>query len=211
MKITDYFAKQKSEMVQAFNRPAHYPIGIKNPNNFPTFLKRKHEIKFDPNVRNNNAFIRYNSELDQIEYWVHINYTGYRKSYFRHLEEIFNVSSEELTSDWQADHMLGRSFARKFGVEYVRMCLLHKDQNTSYGRKFEKNLLKQNHRKRDIFLMTYLCAMKVLDIKIPLNNNEYENRKSEIVQNLINEGVVFHDQRGGEHSLDQYFRCWKII
>lgn len=211
MKIKDYIVKQRSEVASAFNRPAYYPIGIKNPEVFPSFLERTHDIELDPRVRNKKAFIRNISGLDQSEYWVHISYTGYRKSYFRYLEETFGICRQDLTSDWHADHMLGRGFAKKFGVDYVRMCLLHKSQNTSYGRKFEKNMLKQKQNKRHIFLMDYLCAMKVLNIKIPLNKNDYEQRKSEIAQSLADEGVVFFDNRGGEHSLDEYFKWWDIV
>lgn len=211
MKIEDYCIRQKKELAIAFNKPSHYPIGIIDSNKFPQFLKSKHSIEIDLRVKNNKAFIRNILGTDQSEYWVHVDYTGYRKAYFRHLKEKYGVCSTDLTSDWHADHMLSRAFARKYGVKYVRMCLLQKKQNMSYGRKFEKNMLKQSHNKRFIFLIDFLCALKVLNVKIPSSKIEYEKRKSEISKTLIDEGVIFFDSRGGEHSLDEYFDWWSIV
>ncbi len=132
-----------------------------------------------------------------IEYWTHVGYGGYRKAFLRFLEKEHQVLPAEVDCDWQADHLLSRAFARKFGVDYVRMCLLAREQNQGYGRKFERNMLSIQQHPRGIFLLDYQCVMKALGIAIPRNRNDYEARKSAVARELSAKGVDFPDKWGG--------------
>ena len=210
MTLSDYLSHQESVLVRAFNDPAHYPVGISHPDKFPSFLQREHEIAFDPRVRNARAFTRKLPD-GGVEYWTHVAYGGYRKAFRQFLEKEHGVPSSEMTCSWQADHLLSRAFARKFGVDYVRMCLLAKEQNQAYGRKFERNMVSIRQDSRSIFLLDYLCVMKALGIAIPRNREDYEARKSAIAQALSAKGVRFPDARGPEFELDGYFDWWEVL
>jgi hypothetical protein len=186
-------------------------VGIADPENFPLLLQTEHAIEFDPRVRRKRAFTRRVHATGETEYWVHIDYTGYRRAFWRHLSTMHAIPETAITSDWQADHLLSRAYARKFGVQYVRMCLLTRKQNQDYGRKFERNMLAIPQSSRSVFLLDYLCVMKALGILIPQNRTDYEARKSSIAQALTKKGVVFPDKRGAEFELDAYFKWWDVI
>jgi hypothetical protein len=211
MTLSLYLARQDAQLVSAFNNPAHYPVGISHPDAFPSFLKSGHKIEFDPRVRKQHAFTRHISQTNEIEYWVHIDYRSYRTAFKRFLTSRENVPETEITAEWQADHLLSQAYARKFGVDYVRMCLLHKGQNQDYGRKFERNMISIQQESRSIFLLDYLYAMKGLGIPIPKNQADYEVRKADIAQALMAKGVNFPDRRGPEFELDAYFNWWDVI
>jgi hypothetical protein len=209
MTLSLYLAQQERMLVNAFNNPAHFPVGISHPDHFPSFLQREHTIEYDQRVRNKRAFMRIINSSSEIEYWVHIDYTGYRKSFKRFLLEKHIVQQSAITSTWHADHLLSQAFARKLGVEYVRMCLLSKSQNLDYGRKFERNMVAIPQDSRPIFLLDYLCAMKVLGIPVPKDKADYETRKSTIALRLSSKGVKFIDNP--ELELDAYFKWWNVI
>jgi hypothetical protein len=211
MTLLAYLFAQQASLVRAFNDPGDYPIGISDPDHFPLLLQRDHTIEFDPRVRKRRAFTRRVHATGEIEYWVHIDYTAYRKAFWRHLSTMHAVPEAEITSGWHADHLLSKAYARKFGVQYVRMCLLARRQNLDYGRKFERNMLAIQQSSRSVFLLDYLCAMKALGILIPKDRADYEARKSSIAQELSKKGVVFPDKRGAEFELDAYFKWWDVI
>lgn len=211
MTILEYLSRQEARLVSAFNNPAHYPVGISHPDKFPSFLKFEHKIEFDARVRKQRAFTRHIYKTNEIEYWVHIDYRSYRNAFKRFLVSKENIPETEITTNWQADHLLSRAYARKFGVEYVRMHLLDKKQNQDYGRKFERNMISIQQNQRSIFLMDYICAMKGLGIPIPKNKEDYERSKTDIVQALTAKGINFLDCCSPELELDAYFKWWDVI
>lgn len=208
MTLSEYLDVQKKDAVYAFNNVGKFPIGVLSADDFPSCLKDKTKIEYDLRVRKNRAFTR--TFDNKVEYWVHISHQGYRNSFLNFLVKNYNLDKKVITADWNADHILNKAYAQKFGVKYVRMCLLCKDQNQSYGRKFEKNMMKMKQNKRNIFLMDFLCAMKVLGVPIPENANDYAINKSNIVKSLQYMGVGF---KGGvaEEELDEYFSWWNIL
>ncbi|MGY6417149.1 hypothetical protein [Vibrio parahaemolyticus] len=209
MKLCEYLEMQQDDIVFAFNNSGRFPVGLSSINSFPNVVKREdHHVMYDPRVRNKKAFIRkYNGKY---EYWVDISYTRYRKAFLNFIEEYYGVDLKEVSSGFDADHILNRVYAKKFGVKYVRMCLIASLQNRSYGRQFEKNMANIDQSKRSIFLMDYLCAMKVMGVPIPKSFSEYQSKKSEIIRLLKSKGVVFHYLEA-EEELDYYFKEWMIF
>lgn len=208
MTLSEYLDYQQNDAVYAFNNNGKFPVGVLSPQHFPSCLKNNTKIEYDLRVRKNRAFIR--TYDNKVEYWVHISHLGYRESFLNFLVKHYYLDKKVITADWNADHILNKAYAEKFGVKYVRMCLLCKDQNQSYGRKFEKNMMKMNQNKRNIFLMDFLCAMKVLGVPIPENRNDYIIKKSNIVKSLEQMGVDFKGGIG-EEELDEYFKWWSIL
>jgi len=211
MNLSEYLELQTNDAVFAFNNSARFPIGLLTPDHFPGLLRREdHNVIFDSKVKNNKAFIR--TYGDRFEYWVDISYTSYRKSFLSFLERVHGLKEVDIPSDFHVDHLLNKAYAKKFGVQFVRMCLLHKDQNLSYGRKFEKNMGNIKQSKRTIFLMDFLCAMKILGVSIPANRKEYNDNKSCIVKHLEEHGVTFEGEGDtGEEQLDKYFLGYPIL
>lgn len=209
MNLSEYLELQKNDAVFAFNNSARFPIGLSTTQDFPSFLKREdHKVIFDDNVRNNKAFIR--TYGDRVEYWVDISYSSYRKSFLSFLAREHGLKKVDIPSDFHADHLLNKAYAKKYGVQFVRMCLLHKDQNVSYGRKFEKNMGNIMQSQRRIFLMDFICAMKILGVSIPNNRENYEVNKNDIVKHLEELGVTFEGETG-EEQLDKYFFGYDIL
>ena len=67
--------------------------------------------------------------------WVHINYTGYRRAYKRHMPK-------GDIDDCVVDHVVNRRFARLLGYNYVRLLPISRGANTSSGCGPEKESVK---------------------------------------------------------------------
>ena len=67
--------------------------------------------------------------------WVHVNYTGYRRAYERHMPECD-------IEDCVIDHVVNRRFSRLLGYKYVRLLPISRGANTSSGCGPEKESVK---------------------------------------------------------------------
>lgn len=210
MDVNEYIKIQENEYVNAFNDPAHFPIGISTINRFPDYFNFDQEFSFIHNIKNNNAFIRKTHSGTQFEFWVRVKYTGYRKSFLNFLENYYNLERNEIDSTWHVDHVLNRAFANKAGMNYVRLCLLKNKQNLSYGSKFEKAFKNIYTSKKDIFIINFISAMKVLNVICPKSQDEYNQRKEEICKTMENKGVEFI-MNESFNDFDMFFNMWNIL
>ena len=211
MKIDDYLLEQEKDLITAINMPVHYPTGVAYPEQIEEINNNDVSFEYDQGVQNNKAFIVTRSVSGTFEYWVHVDHTNYRKSFKKFLNIYYNVIDKEISPQLNADHILSRAFAKKYGIKYIRMCLLQGKQNSSYGRKFEKNLINTPQNKKGIYLISFLQLLKVLYIEIPKNRHDFDSRKKIIVEELIDKGVTGFNLKGGIFILERYFVHWDIL
>ncbi|MCK8664861.1 hypothetical protein M1M11_08185 [Pseudomonas azerbaijanoccidens] len=210
-KLYEYINYQEQQLLKGANSPAHYPTGVISPEDLIFRTRRNLTFEFDKKVSDKMAFILTCVDSGEQEYWAHINLKSYRKHFLRFLINSHSVPIEQIDSTWHVDHIFNKAYARKNDIKYVRMCLIPGEQNMSYGRKLEKNILKKIEGKRPIYLMSYLQILKVFGIAIPKSKEDYENRKDEIGNVLLAKSLSGYSLRPPSFFLDRYFEHYYIL
>lgn len=206
-----YIDNQERQLIKGANSPQRYPTGVISPEDLIGRIKRKLTFEYDKKVSDRMAFILTCVDSGEQEYWAHVNLKSYRRHFLRFLSKSYGVPIEQVDSKWHAEHIFNKAYAQKNGIKYVRMCLISDQQNMSYGRRFEKNIMKVIQGRREIYLMSYLQILKVLGVPIPINKEDYNNRKVEIGQRLIAKGLSGYELRAPEQFMDQYFKYYSIL
>ncbi|HDS0927405.1 TPA: hypothetical protein QDZ23_002050 [Pseudomonas putida] len=210
-KLQTYIDKQEQQLIKAINSPARYPTGVIGPEDLIGRIKTKLTFEYDPKVANNMAFILTRTESGEKEYWTHVKLGPYRKHFLRFLSDHYGVPTAEVDSNWHADHMFNKAYALKNDIAYIRMCLIPARQNTSYGSKLEKKILTITQGKREIYLMSYLQILKILDVPIPKSKQDYNDRKIEIGKLLMSKGISGFELAPPERFMDIYFKFYDIL
>lgn len=211
MLLAKYLGNQLESFVTALNDPIRYPVGVCIPDRSLTLSCGDGSWEWDRTAPPNAGFLRRLNTERTVEYWAHVNFSGYRKTFLSFLREHFGLCPEDISSELHVDHMLHRSFARKYGINYVRLALLHRKQNLSYGSKFEKLLLRCNQSTRDIYLPDYCICLKLFGVPIPRSKTDYAARREEIACQLIAQGLKPKDPEIMLKCLDTYFYWWTIL
>jgi hypothetical protein len=104
------------------------------------------------------------------ELWVRPGYHGYRRAFGRFLAKHHGLPSEAIDARWQVDHLCSRArFKHGAGDYYVRLVLLDRRVNASYGGGYEK-LLYAHEAERPLHggqHLGYPGFLKVRGVRIP--------------------------------------------
>jgi Lhr-like helicase len=123
------------------------------------------------------------------EYWVHVDYRGYRNAFLDFLSTEYNLPKAEVPKDWEVDHLLNKAFARCRSVKYIRVVLIKHHFNNAYGRTIEKRLAREKANNKRMYLLDYFIMMKILNIPVPHDYHDYCQRRHEIAEQFVLAGV----------------------
>lgn len=104
------------------------------------------------------------------ELWVRWNYTNYRKAFSIYLQKVHGLDSNSIPIEFQVDHLEATSrFHPDHPTYFIRVCLLDRKINASYGASFEKafNKTEQKHRPNGGFHMSWMAFLKAYGIFLP--------------------------------------------
>lgn len=104
------------------------------------------------------------------ELWVRNDYRDYRQAFQRFLDKYYKIGLASLSADWQVDHLHPLSrFTRKHATYFIRLALVARHINSSYGAGFER-LLYKRERQRDLtggIHMDWMAFLKIKGIRLP--------------------------------------------
>ena len=104
------------------------------------------------------------------ELWVRASYRGYRKAFLLFLEQFYNLQPGEIPKTLQVDHLHPSSrFTQENNHYFVRLALINRGINASYGAGFER-LLYSRERKRELIggiHMDWMAYLKARCIRLP--------------------------------------------
>lgn len=104
------------------------------------------------------------------ELWARANYRGYRRAFLRFLDQQYGLREINIPKSLQVDHLQPSSrFNESTNHYFVRLALVERSINASYGAGFERLL---NDRERDHKLnggihMDWMAFLKIKGIRLP--------------------------------------------
>lgn len=73
------------------------------------------------------------------ELWVRSSYRGYRQAFVKYLQLFYNFQNQRIPAEWQVDHLQSTyRFKRTHPTYFIRLYLVDRKINASYGAGFEK-------------------------------------------------------------------------
>jgi hypothetical protein len=106
--------------------------------------------------------------------------------------------------------MLNRAFARNHGIAFVRLALLGRDSNVSYGRLLERGLSKIKANSKPMYLIDFVIMMKLLDIPAPTSKQDYSVRRQKIAGTFVANGFEGSEELALQ-GLDGIFKLWSVL
>lgn len=104
------------------------------------------------------------------ELWVRAGYRGYRKAFLLFLEQRYSFPAREIPKSLQVDHLHPSvRFTQGNNHYFVRLALIDRGINASYGAGFER-LLYDRERKREFIggiCMDWMSYLKTKGIRLP--------------------------------------------
>jgi hypothetical protein len=104
------------------------------------------------------------------ELWVRASYGDYAKAFRQFLKQQWGIQFAEIPSSLQIDHLHPKSrFTSQNDGYFVRLALIDRSINASFGAGFEK-LLYQRERDRELVggvTMDWMAYLKVMGIRVP--------------------------------------------
>lgn len=104
------------------------------------------------------------------ELWVRANYRRYRRAFLRFLDQHYGLSAITIPKTLQVDHLHPSSrFNEDTNHYFVRLALIERSINASYGAGFER-LLYDRERKRELnggIHMDWMAYLKIRGIRLP--------------------------------------------
>lgn len=202
--VADYVRRQTATLMRSLNDAASFPIGVVNPER-TVQIGSGASWQWVDSARH-RAFIR-RPPLSDAEFWVHVDYAGYRGAFLQFLESEFRLSRSEVASHWHVDHILNRAFARRYGIEFVRLALLDKASNSGHGSTIERGLSQASSGGKQTYLMDLAVMMKLLGIAPLRSRQDYDGRRKDIAASFVARGY------GGTvvtalQDIDNFFKLW---
>lgn len=104
------------------------------------------------------------------ELWVRANYRGYRRAFLRFLDQQYGLREINIPKSLQVDHLQPSSrFNESTNHYFVRLALVERSINASYGASFER-LLNDRERERELnggIHMDWMAYLKIRGIRLP--------------------------------------------
>jgi hypothetical protein len=120
-------------------------------------------------VRCRSALVIQKPQLEP-ELWVRANYRAYRRAFRRFLDQYYGLGALEIPEALQVDHLHPSSrFTSENHHYFVRLALVDRGSNASYGAGFER-LLSARERERELVggvHMDWMAYLKTRSIRLP--------------------------------------------
>lgn len=104
------------------------------------------------------------------ELWVRADYRSYRKAFCRFLVQHCGVGTAEIPKELQVDHLHPSArFTSENAHYFVRLALVDRGTNASYGAGFER-MLYERERKRELIggvHMDWMAYLKTRGVRLP--------------------------------------------
>lgn len=114
------------------------------------------------------------------ELWVRANYRGYRRAFLRFLDQHYGLRAINIPKSLQVDHLQASSrFNEGSNHYFVRLALIERSINASYGAGFER-LLNDRERKRELnggIHMDWMAYLKIRGIRPPVKASGIDSWK----------------------------------
>lgn len=104
------------------------------------------------------------------ELWVRRSYTRYRQAFMLFLREHYNASLQRLPREWDVDHLQStHRFKPEHPHHYIRLALVPRSTNASYGAGFEKLFytLERERPPLDSYAIDWIAFLKIVGAKLP--------------------------------------------
>ena len=113
------------------------------------------------------------------ELWVSSKYRNYRQAFIKYIAQFFSVT-DSISPSQHVDHIMPISrFRNKYPQYFIRLFLLDKKMNCSFGAGYEKSLNQFESKKEPNggFHLDGITLLKLLGIKIPKKNSTADERE----------------------------------
>lgn len=114
------------------------------------------------------------------ELWVRANYRGYRRAFLRFLDQHYDLQAINIPKSLQVDHLQPSSrFNEGTNHYFVRLALIQRSINASYGAGFER-LLNDRERERELnggIHMDWMAYLKTRGIRLPAKTSGLDSWK----------------------------------
>ena len=204
----EYMRQQTRDLMRALNDVGQHPVGVATPEQ-TLQAGPLASWEWDSAGGGNKAFVRTRPSAPK-EYWAHVDFDGYRAAFLSFLEREFALSASTVESSWHVDHMLNRAFARSHGIAFVRLALLGRDSNVSYGRLLESGFSKIKANSKPMYLIDFVIMMKLLDIPAPTSKQDYSARRQVIASTFVANGFEGSEELAMQ-GLDGMFALWSVL
>ena len=114
------------------------------------------------------------------EIWVRWCYTNYRRAFGIYLQQWHNLQNVRIPYQLQVDHLQPTHRFKNGDPNYfIRLCLLDRKTNSSYGAGFEKSFNKEERNKPPIggIHMDWMAFLKAYGILLPSKTSSPEEWK----------------------------------
>lgn len=188
-----YKVEQHQALVDAFDEPLNYPIAVKDPYevlNAPGIAAGA--IRIDWNRYGEDFIRRVAGHIP--EYWVRVGSANNRcrDGFVGFLGSVMNtepVYGQLRDAGLNVDHMYAQSVAQKEGLRFVRTALISSTVNQDTGWAIEKGLKRESAISPERRNIDIVAIMKGMNIRPPLNMQDYELRRNYIADALNRAGI----------------------
>ena len=156
-------------------------------------VKYKWNLYSVNNTNKNKVIVIKKFNADFPELWVSSTHRNYRQVFVKYLAQFFSVN-DSLNSCYHVDHILPLSrFGRKYPQYFIRLFLLDKKTNCSFGAGYEKSLNHFESQKELCggFHLSGMTLLKLFGIKIPTKKSKEDER-----DNWAKETAKFLEKNG---------------
>jgi len=169
MNILHYLKKQKKNLIHEFkNNMSTCLIAMPYENINRHALQYNWEISYLEHIKPTSAVIIQKPSMLP-ELWINRTYTRYRHAFIEYLKQYYQYT-DKLPSTLQVDHLQSTYRFKKDHPQYfIRLYLIERTINTSYGAGFEKSFYKneRNTIPKGGIHMDWITFLKVYGVKLP--------------------------------------------
>ena len=137
-----------------------------------------------PKTDNNKVYIIKKETVKIPEIWVSSIYARYREAFKKYLFNYFDLQLK-IPKNYHVDHSIPKlCFGNKFPDYFIRLFLVDKKMNCSFGATYEKTFYQSEFNKEHNggFHINLITILKVLGISLPPKNFNDEERDNWVIK-----------------------------
>ena len=148
MNLHDYFEIQRNSLIQEFKDDMSTCLIATTPERLIRHANEYGWALHSLKKSKSSSTQVIQKQGKQPELWVNNRYKGYRKAFTEFLQTFYNFKKNQIPLEWQVDHLQSTyRFKSDHPTYFVRLYLIDKSINASYGAGFEK-MFYRNERER---------------------------------------------------------------
>ena len=135
------------------------------------------------------------------ELWVISTYRNYRQAFIKYIAQFFSIT-DSISPHYHVDHIMPISrFDNKYPHYFIRLFLLDKKMNCSFGAGYEKSLNQFESKKEPNggFHLNGITLLKLFGIKIPKKDSNADER-----ENWAKATAILLENQGFGKWIDNY-------